>query len=296
MKAVHVYLASFRGRTAAVAVYLWASGLLFSLPAYLGFSRLISFTLDGSQLLEMSDQYGSFTVWLELFSHAETGFRVLLFQLGALVLVYAIFSLFLSGGVYGVFVSGDSPRLGRFLTHAWKNLLAFAKLFLTCWLLWIPLMAISVLGFVLLAGFLRESGNETLFRWLLPVWGGVTLIMIGYTMAVYDFARIRRLQEAGSTWKSFRSGMKFVYRHIPRLIVLFFFFLVPFLLTFALSSAFERIAEPLPRIVTFAGLQALIWMRCFFKNALMHAETLLAREYPLHASPELDAERETDTI
>lgn len=296
MKAVHVYLASFRGRTVAVAVYLWAAGLLFSLPAYLGFSRLISCTLDDSRLLEMSDKYGSFTVWLELFSRGETGFRLLLFQLGALVLIFAIFSLFLSGGVYGVFVSGDSPRLGRFLSHAWKNLLAFVKLFLTCGLIWIPVTAISVLGFVLLAGFLRESGNETLFRWLFPVWGGVTLIMIGYTMAVYDFARIRRLQGAGGTWKSFRSGMKFVHRHIPGLIVLFFLFLVPFLFTFALSSAFERIGEPLPRIVMFAGLQALIWMRCFFKNILMHAETLLAREYPLHLPPELDAERETDTI
>lgn len=296
MKAVQVYMASFRGRTVVVAIYVWLAGLIFSLPAYLGFSRLISSTLSDSLLLEMTEKYGSFTVWLELFSRGETGFRLLLFQLGALVLVYAAFSLFLSGGVYGVFVSSDSPRLRSFLSHAWKNLGAFFKLFLTCWLIWIPVLAVSLLGFVLLAGFLRESGSETAFRWLFLAWCCVTLIMAGYTMAVYDFARIRRLEGAGGTWKSFRSGMNFVHRHVFAIIMLFFLFLVPFLLIFPLTSAFERMAEPLPRIATFAGLQVLIWMRYFFKNVFMHAETLLAREYPIHLPPELDAEKETDTI
>lgn len=296
MKAVQVYLASFRGRTVVVAAYVWAAGLFFSLPAYLGFSRLLSSTLSDSLLLEMSEKYGSFTVWLELFSRGETGFRLLLFQLGTLVFVFAVFSLFLSGGVYGIFVSRDSPRLPRFLRHGWKNFWAFSKLFLTCWLIWIPVLAVSLLGFVLLAGFLRESGNETAFRWLFLSWSGVTLIMTGYTMAVYDFARIRRLEGAGGTWKAFRSGMNFVHRHVFALITLFFLFLVPFLLIFPLTSAFESIAEPLPHVVMFVGLQALIWLRYFLKNVFMHGQTLLAREYPLHLSPELDAERETDTI
>ncbi|HDP94115.1 MAG TPA: hypothetical protein ENN40_02010 [Candidatus Aminicenantes bacterium] len=296
MKAVQAYVASFRGRTVAVAVYLWAAGLIFSLPAYLGFSRLISSTLGDSLLLEMTEKYGSFTVWLELFSRGKMGFRLLLYQLGVLVLVFALFSLFLSGGVYGVFVSRDSPRLFNFLSRAWKNLPAFFKLFLTCWLIWIPMLAVSLLGFVLLAGFLRESGNETLFRWLFLTWGGVTLIMIGYTMAVYDLSRIRRLQGVRGTWKSFRSGMNFVHRHVLVLITLFFLFLVPLLLIFCLTSAFSDIAGPLPHIVTFAGFQVLMWMRYFFKSVFMHAETRVAGEYPIHLPPELDAERETDTI
>ncbi|MDY0297373.1 MAG: hypothetical protein RB296_08645 [Acidobacteriota bacterium] len=296
MHAIQAYLASFRGRTAAVAVYAWLAGLLFSLPAYLGFFRLISSTLADSLLLERSDHYGAFTVWLELLYRGKSGFSLLFGQLAILLLAYGLFSLFFSGGVYGVFVSRTAPRLPRFLKHGWNHFAAFLKLFLVCLIVWIPVLLISLLGFILLAGILRESGNEIAFRWLGLAWLVITGLMMAYAWAVFDFARIRRLEGAGGTWRSFRAGMRFVHNHLFSIWLLDLLFLLPFLLIFPLTSVFRGLAAPWPLMLMFLGLQVLAWLRAFFRIVFMHAEVLLISGSPPGPAAELDADGEPDTI
>ena len=275
MKAIHAFLHSFRGRTASVSLYAWMANLFFSLLAYLGLNRLLACTLGDSLLLENSQLYGSFSVWMEMIRHGEAGMRLLLFELGLLALVFGLFSVFLSGGIYGCFISGKSTGLRDFLRQGWNAFPGFIKLFFTCWLVWIPALAVCLVGFLLLAGVLRDSGNETAFRWLAVVWGGLTLLLAGYSLAVYDFARIQRLGGVKKTWESFRAGMGFVSRHAGAILLLYILFLVPFLLLFPLTSVLDSFTTSLPLIPLLLVFQVAIWLRYFLKTVLMHAETRL---------------------
>lgn len=296
MKAIQAYLRSFRGRTAVVAVYFWLANLVFSLPALLGFNRLISGVAGDSLLLEQADAYGSFTVWMELFNRGGAGFRLLGYQLLMLIPIFAVFSIFLSGGAFDCFIHRSSPGLRRFLRKGWEIFPSFLKLFVTCWLIWIPLLVIAVTGTAVLSGFLRDTGNESAFRWMAMVWGSLVVFMYAYGMAVYDFSRIRRLQGSGGNWRAFRSGIAFVHRNAGSILFLYLLFLIPFLLLFPITSVLRGVSQTLTPILLFLVLQVVVWLRVFLKSVLMHAETLMPRSASLQPSVDLDVKGEPDTI
>ena len=296
MRAIQAYLRSCRGRTALVAVYFLLANLAFTLPVFLGFNRLISGAAGDSLLLDRADVYGSFSVWMELVNRAGAGFRLLGYQVLLLIAVFAVFSVFLSAGAFGCFIHRSFPGPRRFLRKGWDSFAHFLKLFVTCWLIWIPLIAIALTGWAMLSGFLRDTGDESTFRWLAMGWGFVVSLMYAYGMAVYDFSRIRRLQGSGGNWRSFRSGIAFVHGNAMKILFLYFLFLVPFLLLFPVTSVLRGAARPLPPILLFLVLQAVVWLRAFLKSVLMHAEALLPRSASMRSSIELDAKGEPDTI
>lgn len=296
MRAIQAYLRSFRGRTAVAAVYFWLANLAFTLPALLGFNRVISGAAGDSLLLEQTDVYGSFTVWMELFNRGGAGLRLLGFQLLMLIPLFVFFSIFLSGGAFHLFIHRASPGLRRFLRNGWNVFPSFLQLFVTCWLIWIPLLLVAITGSAVLSGILRDTGNEAAFRWIAMVWGCLVLVMYAYGMAVYDFSRIRRLQGSGGNWRAFRSGIAFVHRNAGSILFLYILFLVPFLLLFPVTAVLRGASRTLSPILVFLVLQAVIWLRVFLKAVLMHAETLIPRSASLPSSDELDAKGEPDTI
>jgi len=293
MKVLMAYARSLKVHVLSVSLFTWLANLGISLFITLGVYRILEDGTAQSLLLEKSDLYGDFSVWMELIRSHASGFRLLLNQALVLALLYIIFSIFFSGGIYRCFLFKTRPTLRKLLSDSWNIFPSFLKIFLLSLIVWIPALVISLVGFGFLVGYLRQSGNETLFLSLFWIWTVITFLIVSFSISVYDFARIHRMAVVPSTWGAFRAGLSFARRRYGAILLLYLFFLLPFLLIHPLWGSVLRIFGQTPSwLLLFLLHQVFIWMKYLLKALLMHAETEMIPPRPaLSAEPKqmLDA-------
>ncbi|KAA3610612.1 MAG: hypothetical protein DWQ05_21585 [Calditrichaeota bacterium] len=274
---------TIRCKNKRLILFYFAASLLLSLIVVMPLRSFMSRFL-GSSLMRSRLESGIDVDFLIEFWFHSPGFTAVLVPLLLLVFVsYLCINLVFSAGTIGLFLQDKAYESSFFWGIGGSYFWRFLRITLWSALLFIILMALSVL-----LGNLRQyfHGDDPLanisFYWR---WARIAFrfLCFGYVMMVIDYARIFTVQtDEKRMYRAVLHGMYFVLRNFSRTVPLALFYLICGLLLFAIyyyaSPLIAYRTGFLAVLILFLIQQSFIFLRMVLKVSLMASEVLLYKD------------------
>jgi hypothetical protein len=120
--------------------------------------------------------------------------------------------------------------------------------------------------------------NETLFSIFILSFLFIAIILMIFSVAVYDYSRIIRLKEGRNFFFSFRSGVRFVFKNKKNILLLFFTYILSLTILYFIYKLLISVVEDIPGIiVVFVVYQIFVLIRYFLKVIIICSELELIR-------------------
>lgn len=281
MEAIKSFLKSVNLNNMRAALYAWLFNFLFSLIAYYGFYKLFATAAGESLAASGGDKgYSVFNILVDIF-HNYKGSMVLLFSiLLVLVILFFLVAIFSAGGIYSVLIEERKATFTNLFYSSAESYLAMLKIFLVNLLNWTAALIIPVFSMVLFLkpGILKI--NESLVPFFFYPWLIISALILIFSMAIYDFSRISRLQEERHFLYSFKEGIKFVFSNKLNILILFLLYGVSLIIIYLLYMLISGLINTLKyTILIFIIYQVFMFLRYYLKMALMLAEVKVSETH-----------------
>jgi len=280
MEAIKTFISSVNMNNIRAALYACLFNFFFSLIAYYGFYRVFSSAAGDSLLAgEAGVRHGVFNFLIDTIYNYKGGLPLILSILFLLILLFALMSVFLAGGIYSVLIDERKASFSNLLYASAESFLPMVKVLLINILNWAVALIIPVLAMFLFwqPGILKV--NESLVPVFFFTWIIVSVVILIFSTAIYDFSRISRLQEDKNFLYVFKKGLIFTFTNKLNILILFLLFgasmLILFLVYSTLSGLLENAADT---IFIFILFQIFMFFRYYLKVVLMHAEVKIAED------------------
>lgn len=280
MEAVKTFISSVNSNNIRAALYACCFNFLFSLIAYYGFYRVFSSAAGDSLLAgEAGSRHGVFNLLVDTLYNYKGGLPLLFSILFLLSLFFALMSVFLAGGIYSVLIEERKASFSNLLYASAESFLPMVKLLPVNILNWAIALIIPVLSMVLFwrPGILKV--NESVVPVFFFAWITLSVMILIFATAIYDFSRISRLQEGRNFLYSFKKGILFTFTNKLNIFILFLLYgavlLILFLVYAPVSGLLPRAADT---IFIFILFQIFMFLRYYLKIVLMHAEVKIAEK------------------
>lgn len=280
MEAINIFFKSIDFNGMRAALYAWLFNLLFSLVGFYGFFILFS-TAAGESLAagDGGKQYGVFNFLADIFYNYKGSLVLLFAVLFLIIILFVLASIFSSAGIYAALLEERKAGFSNLFYCSAENFFPMLKMFLVNIVNW-SLALIVPLFFMILywrPGILEVS--EWLFPFFMIVWLPLTVLILIYSMAIYDFSRISRLQEGRNFLYSFKEGIKFAFKNKITVLVLFslygIFLIIIYLVYLFISGPVGNLAYT---TLIFIIYQVFMFLRYYLKVVLMQAEVKIAEQ------------------
>ncbi|NIM14047.1 MAG: hypothetical protein GTO45_18550 [Candidatus Aminicenantes bacterium] len=274
---VRAFFKSIAFRNISPAVYAWFFNFLFSLIIYFGCYRVFCAAAGKSTIAaDVYGQIGVFTFLTDIVRNYK-GNLLLVFSIALLsAFLFFLVSIYVSGGIYSVLVEEERTTFVNLTASSSENFPNMLKIFLACILVWV--VALLIPGMLLLIFLkLKSLGfNETAIRLFSYLWIGITALLITFSTAVYDFARIFKLKDDKNLLQTFRKAIRFTFSNKLNILVIFLLYAVSLVIFYLVYMVFAGLVEHLLYVsLIFIFYQGFIMVRYFLKVVAMHAEIKL---------------------
>lgn len=260
------------------ALYAYLFNAVFSFIAYFGFYTLFSMAAGDSLLAgEAAAKYGMFGFLTDIVTNYKGSLPFFFAILFLLVVFFILVSIFLAGGIYSVLIEDRKASFTHLFYSSAESFIPMLKIFLVNCLNWaialvIPLMSMF---FFWKPGILKI--NETLVPLFFFAWAVVSIIILVFSTAIYDFSRIARLQEERSFLYAFKKGISFAFSNKKNVFILFILYGISlgllYLVNYFAGSLMENLSYA---ILIFLVYQVIMFFRYYLKIILMHGEVKIA--------------------
>lgn len=273
MTLLKILFRGFNLRNLKLAAYGWLFNIFFSILVYIGFYLVFSISAGSSKIGENVELYGFFTTLLDIFNNFPGSFTLVVSISIFLLIGYIFASIFVSAGIFLVLIEEEKATFFTLFSASIENFIKFLKVFLIN----IINFTIAAVPVVLLSFFfwdtLKSATNETLFRIFLLILILLSIILVIFSVAVYDYSRIIRLKEGRNFLFSFKSGVKFVFSNKNQILLIFSFYIFfSLLIHLSLSLLLSSIESIFNYYVIFFILQLFIWIRYLLKVIVIQGE------------------------
>lgn len=276
MNLLKILFKGFNLRNLKLGAYGWLFNIFFSILVYFGFYSVFSISAGNSKIGENIELYGFFTTLFDIFNNFPGSFSLVVSISFFLLIGYIIVSIFVSAGIFSVLIEEEKATFFTLFSASIENFIKFLKIFLIN----IINFAIAAVPVVLLSFFfwntLKSATNETLFRIFLSIIVCLSVTLIIFFVAVYDYSRIIRLKEGRNFLFSFKSGVKFVFSNKKQIAIIFLFYIFfSFLIHFVLKLVISSIGSIFSFYIIFFIFQLFIWIRYLLKIIVIQGELSL---------------------
>ncbi|MEN8222618.1 MAG: hypothetical protein ABFR36_05120 [Acidobacteriota bacterium] len=263
----------FSIRSIRLSAYAWLFNMFFSFIIYFGFYMVFTISAGRSMIENNIEMYGFFTVLMDIFNNFPGSFALLISICFYFILLYAISSVFISAGIFSVMIEEEKATFFTLLSSSIDNFFRFLKIFLINLVNFgIALLPMVFLVFVFWKT-MERSFNETLSGVFLIIFIVLAVILMIFSVAIYDYSRIIRLRDGKNFLFSFREGIRFVFSHKKKIVTIFLFYIFSSALLYLIFKLLMSVAEDiLGLIVVFFLYQVFVLIRYFLKIVVINGE------------------------
>ncbi|MCK5005265.1 MAG: hypothetical protein KAS21_09265 [Candidatus Aminicenantes bacterium] len=268
----------FNLRSIKLAAYAWFYNMFLSSIIYFGFYMVFVISAGKSMIAEKIGMYGLFTALLDIFNNFPGSFTLLVSICFYFGILYVITSVFISAGIFSVMIEEEKATFFTLLSASIDNFFRFLKVFLINVINFaLALIPMAFLVFVFWMT-LERSLNETLFGIFIVIFFIIAMILLVFSVAIYDYSRIIRLKDGRNFFFSFREGVRFVFKNKKNILLLFLFYFISTGVLYIIFKLFMSVAEDfLGMIIVFILYQVVILIRYFLKIIIINGEFELIR-------------------
>ena len=265
-------------RSVRLAAYAWFYNVFLSFIIYFGFYMVFSISAGKSMIAENIGMYGLFTTMMDIFNNFPGSFVLLVSICFYFVILYIVTSIFISAGIFSVLIEEEKATFFTLLSASIENFFRFLKVFLIN----IINFALALLPMVFLVFIfwktLERSFNETLFGIFIILFLVIALILMIFSVAVYDYSRIIRLKDGKNFFFSFKEGVRFVFKNKKNILSLFLFYIFSSVVLYFIFKLLMSVAENfLGMIFVFLFYQVFVLIRYILKIIIITGEFELIR-------------------
>jgi len=268
----------FTLRSIKLAAYAWFYNMLLSFIIYFGFYMVFSISAGRSMIAEKIEMYGLFTTMLDIFNNFPGSFTLLVSICFYFAILYLMTSVFISAGIFSVMLEEEKATFFTLLSASIDNFFKFLKVFLINVVNFaLALIPMAFLVFVFWMT-LERTLDESLFGIFLVILFVIAMILLVFSVAIYDYSRIIRLKDGRNFFFSFREGVRFVFRNKKNILFLFLFYFISTGVLYIIFKLFMSVAEDfLGMIFVFILYQGFVLIRYFLKIIIINGEFELIR-------------------
>jgi len=265
-------------RSFRLAAYAWLFNIFFSFIIYFGFYMVFTISAGSSMISDNIGMYGLFTVLMDIFNNFPGSFALLMSICFYFIILYAVSSVFISAGIFSVMIEEEKATFFTLLSSSIDNFFRFLKVFLINLINFgIALLPMVFLVFVFWKT-MERSLNETLSGIFLIVFIVIAVILMIFSVAIYDYSRIIRLRDGKNFFFSFKEGIRFVFSHKKNIVLIFLFYIFSSAVLYLIFKLLMSVAEDfLGLIVVFLLYQVFVLVRYFLKIVVINGEFELIR-------------------
>jgi hypothetical protein len=270
MKGLLAFFNGFGIQNLRPAIYAWFANLVLSMIIFIGFFALFTFS-SGKTL--MGDQIHTPTGLSNFFIDILYNFQGNLFILVVLsilmAVIYLFTSIFIAGGIYSILITEEKINFRNLLNESLNHFFSMFKIALINLInLTISIIFPAAVCFLLLkAPF--SAHDESALRLFIYSSAFISLILLIFSISIYDFSRIIRLKTGKNTIISFKNAIKSVFSNKINLLLIYLIYAITLFFLFLISIILENLFYP---YLLFFLHQMFMLIRYFFKIVVMRAE------------------------
>lgn len=278
MEAIKTFFSSMKLNNMRAALYAYLFNALFSIIAYFGFYTLFAAAAGDSLLAgETATKYGLFGFLTDLITNYKGSLPFFFSILFLLIILFILISIFLAGGIYSVLIEERKASFSNLFFSSAESFFPMLKLFLVNFLIWVIAFVIPLIAIAIFWKPTIIKLNESLVPVLFVVWGVVSIFILIFSTAIYDFSRIARLQEERNFLYAFKKGISFAFSNKKNILILFVLYGISlsllYLINYFVGSLMENVTYA---IFIFLVYQVIMFSRYYLKIVIMHAEVKIA--------------------
>ncbi len=268
----------FSLRSIRLSAYAWLFNIFFSFIIYFGFYMVFTISAGKSMIEDNIGMYGQFTVLMDIFNNFPGSFALLMSICFYFIILYAVSSVFISAGIFSVMIEEEKATFFTLLSSSIDNFFRFLKVFLINLINFgIALLPMAFLVFVFWKT-MERSFNETLSGIFLIVFIVIAVILLIFSVAIYDYSRIIRLRDGKNFFFSFKEGIRFVFSHKKNIVIIFLFYIFSSAVLYLIFKLLMSVAEDFfGLIAVFLFYQVFVLIRYFLKIVVINGEFELIR-------------------
>jgi len=281
MSGLAAFLRGLGFRAARPALYIWFFNMIFAFFIYWGFYRMFIAIAGKSTIASgITLDTGVFSFLIDI-AHQATGNYTLLSSLALLILImFTVVSIFAAGGIYSALVRDERTTISNLIASSVENFLDMVKISLVNILNWVVAAIIPILMMLILVNFKALNRNETVSDIYIYAWIAITLLIITFSISIYDFSRIFRLKEDRNTFYAFKQAILFTFTNKLNILAIFISYAITLAILLLVYFIFSQFLEKLlPAFFLFILYQGFIIARYFLKVAVIRAE-IKVTEFP----------------
>lgn len=246
---------------------LYVCNLVFALIVVIPLRGWLKGAVGHSMALTKSIGQFDFTFLTDLIRNHE-GYSVLCSQALIIVIVYLIFSVFMSGGILHIYVHWREQYLQKEFIHgAAKYFWRVLRVSICFLLLQVVLLAILVFILMRIGIDPKEIESDVRFlqmlKWILPIY----LFCATVVAIMYLYAKIQVIQQENHpVLKSLITGVRFVFRHFGKVLLLYVIIVMLFIGLFALYLFVRKLS---PEGTTGAILLSFVLAQVFLVGRIV---------------------------
>lgn len=265
-------------RSIRLAAYAWFYNIFLSFIIYFGFYMVFSISAGKSMIAENIGMYGVFTTMMDIFNNFPGSFVLLVSICFYFIILYIVASVFISAGIFSVLIEEEKATFFTLLSASIENFFRFLKVFfINIVNFTLALLPMAFLVFVFWKT-LERSFNETLFGVFIVVFLIIALILMIFSVAVYDYSRIIRLKDGRNFFFSFKEGVRFVFNNKKNILSLFIFYFFSSVVLYFIFKLLMSVVEGfLGMIIAFVFYQVFVLIRYVLKIIVINGEFELIR-------------------
>ncbi len=263
----------FSIRNLRLSAYAWLFNMFFSFIIYFGFYMVFTISAGRSMIEDNIGMYGLFTVLMDIFNNFPGSFTLLLSICFYFIILYVISAVFISAGIFSVMIEEEKASFFTLLSSSIYNFFKFLKVFLINLVNFgIALLPMAFLIFVFWKT-MERSFNETLSGIFLIVFIITAVILVIFSVAIYDYSRIIRLRDGRNFLFSFREGIGFVFSHKGKIVTIFLFYIFSSAILYLIFKLLMSVVGGfLGLIAVFFLYQVFVLIRYFLKIVVINGE------------------------
>jgi hypothetical protein len=281
IKGSTAFLQGIGMRNVRAAIYAWFFNFVLSLFVYLGYYKLFKNAAGESIIAgNIEGEVGVYTLLADTVRNYSGNFS-LVFSLALLAaLLYFLISIFLAGGIYSALVGDERTTFANLLASSVENFFSMLKIFVVNLLNWVVALFVPGILFFLFIDSPSLLKNETVLPIFTYSWLALTLLILTFSTAVYDFSRIIKLKEDRGVFNAFKKGIKFTFTNKLNVLVIFLLYALSLAILYLVYSVFINLAGDILYVpALFIVLQVFVMVRYFLKVVVMRAEVVLTQTF-----------------
>lgn len=278
MKGFNVFLRGNGLINVRPALYAWFFNFIFSLFIYFGYYKIFANAAGKSTIAaDVAGETGVFTFLADISRNYDGSLSLVFFLALLTALLFMVVSIFLAGGIYSVLVDDERTTFSNLLSSSMEHFRSMLKLFFVNIPNWLVALAITGIPLVL---FLKTKSlvfNETAWQIFTYLWIGLAVLVLIFSVAIYDFSRVLKIRDDKNVFVSFKNAVVSVFSNKLAILVIFLLYglsLVFIYLIYTLLAGF--VPGFLYTLFIFIVYQGFIMVRYYLKVVAMRAEVELA--------------------